>query len=112
MTTVETDVRAEYIAGLRKLADALEANPTIDTPYTGRGDIHYLNVHAHRRGEMSAWAQLLDDATEALDGKYYAIKGHLGGVSVQVVARAELLGRTVTREVEQFEVEPILPVQP
>lgn len=102
--------RAEYIAGLRLLADALEAYPWIETPYTGQGDIHYLNVHGREGRDMSTWARLLDDATEAPHGDYYTVKGRIGGVSVQVTARAEKVGHMVTRTVEQFEVEPFLPV--
>jgi hypothetical protein len=108
--------RADYIAGLRKLADALEANEAMRVPWQG-GEHSPWTQYCDSRDEMSAWVALLDDAVDhgirmvgATD--WYEVSGHIEGIRVQLNARPQRLGGTsVTREVEQFEVEPFLPVQ-
>jgi len=105
------DPRAEYIAGLRKLADLLVAAPQLSLP-EGNGPACYddLDVHVHNgREEMAAWAALLTDAAEGVAGSNYEITGRIHGVYISAfTGAASLGGREVTREQTVFEVEPFL----
>lgn len=109
MTEGTDTARAEYIAGLRKLADALEANPAMELPWPG-GSVSELGQYCHNRESMAAWVALLDDPKERTDGNWHEVSGRIVGIRVSVKIQAKHVGRSVTREVEQFEVEPFLPV--
>lgn len=51
----KADRRAQYIAGLRQLADVLEANPSVSTPYTG----------GHQAAELLIFADTANEFVEA-----------------------------------------------
>lgn len=108
--TADATARAEYIAGLRKLADALEANEAMELPWSG-GPISEFSQYCHGRESMAAWVALLDDPKERTDGEWHEVAGRIDGIRVSVKIQAKYVGHAVTREVEQFEVEPFLPVQ-
>lgn len=117
MTTAAIDARTAYIDGLREIANALEADPALSSPpeslYPGAGQISFL---VSSREAMAAWACLLEGATEGTANSIHHVQGHIRGVPVRVFASTEKIGGSkktiVTREVETFEVEPFLPVQP
>jgi hypothetical protein len=104
--------RADYIAGLRLLADALEADPSLPLPtdYSDGG----LSFQLRDRKGMAAWVRLLAvGAKESLTadhgyGPNYNIDGRIAGLPVHLYTTARRIGRTVRREVEQFEIAPFL----
>lgn len=110
MTTVEIDERAAQVAGLRKIADAIEANPAMELLWPGSA-VSALGQYVHDRESMAAWVALLDDPVEQTDREWHEVAGRIKGLRVSVKVQAKNVGRMVTREVEQFEVEPFLPVQ-
>lgn len=50
--------RAGYIAGLRRIADALEADDTLPLPYDGTSS--EFPVFTYTRDELVAWARVMD----------------------------------------------------
>ena len=103
--------RVAYIAGLRKLAAALEASPGLTHPSDGRSPYPFsLHVYVGTADEFREWASLLTSASEGIDGDTYRLVGALNGLHLSVSVAAKNVGRTVTREVETFEVEPFLSV--
>lgn len=63
MTTeakVNPDSRAEYIAGLRELANLLEQNPDLRLPYHGgQAEMLIFPSYGRQRAELARWARLL-----------------------------------------------------
>ena len=114
MSIEQNEQRAAYIAGLRLITDAIEANPAMELPYDG--DKSTLDVFSRSRESMAAWVALLDDPEERGNDysagiDWYRVDGRVGGVKVTVRARADQLGgRIVTREVASYDVKPFLPV--
>jgi hypothetical protein len=101
------DARAEYIAGLRKLADLLERNPAAALPLYGRPGTP-LSVYIYELDGVDAWAAMLCGPTEmvAESGNFgYELTGCLEGLHVQVRAPLEVLQHTVTGTVEVEQVE-------
>lgn len=105
MTTTDTTTtkRADYIAGLRQLADALDADPDLPLPWDGTA-VSRLSVFTATRAECAAWARVLGHAEKEISDDYYGFKltGQVSGVQVLVYApRAEVCTRRVvgTREV-------------
>lgn len=108
MTAAEE--RAAYVAGLRQLADILDAHPEVPLPYDGDSDeitFHFLSGE-DPRAEMAAAARALPctwrkDASD----DYFDLFGALAGLKVRLVAfRAQVCTRRVTgteeREVEEI----------
>jgi hypothetical protein len=113
MSATTDEERAEYVAGLRKLAAILEAVPTLAVPWRGADSTMPMDVIGHNREDVAAWATLLDDATETTDAEYHHLKGHIAGLHVYVITPVGRVGgRRVVREVETFEVEPFLTAEP
>ncbi len=108
MTT--TDDRAAYSAGLRQLADLLDAHPEIPLPYDGRPNggtpitIHHLDGN---RGAFAATVRALPGRKEkAVHGDYYDVNVSLHGLRLTVAAFRDTVcerivtgTREVTREV-------------
>jgi hypothetical protein len=101
MTAISA-ARADYAAGLRILADAIEADPNM--PLLGTTD-HML--FAHNRDEFVTAAALLKDATHhriesgSLTYKF-RLDGRIAGLQVTVFAKPEdACERLATRMVEQ-----------
>lgn len=62
MTTTED--RAAYVAGLRRLADAIESNPDLPLPY--QGGLHSpIAFHAHNIEDARAVRRVLMPSVEA-----------------------------------------------
>jgi hypothetical protein len=113
---VTTDTnRAGYIAGLRMLADILEADDTLPLPVHGRG----LPVSWSFWDDETAKTEMARVA-RALPGKktkdygdtYFRLGGQLSGLNVQLTAmRAAVCERVVTgvREVTVTEPDPDAP---
>ena len=104
--------RADYIAGLRLLADALERSPEVPLPYEGIAtDMTFHFLHGDDpKAAMAACARALPTSfTKDADGKYFDLHGKLAGLRVNLVAfRAEVCERVVTgtRQVEIEEPDP------
>jgi hypothetical protein len=100
------DPRAEYIAGLRMLADLLEARPELMKPHG------YLQViplgEVQSREQLAAWARALPGKKEKqITDQFANLVGTLRGVQVKVVAyrdevceRVVLGTETVTKKVK------------
>lgn len=109
-----TDTRADYIAGLRKIADALESNPDLRLPWHGSSKYGSpLSVFTDTKAEAAAWAFVLDGRAEknvTENGNYgFQLKGRMRGVHVLVYAkREEVCTRRVvgTREVVEEVADP------
>ena len=107
-TEAEQEVRAGYIAGLRRIADALEADPSLPLPYDGTGS--EFSVFTDSRDELVRWARVLDgkrDKEVTSDSNYgFKLHGVAGSLRVlvyapreQVCTRRVIGTREVTREV-------------
>lgn len=109
--TEQDPERAAYTAGLRQLADALDAHPEIPLPYDGHDGpitIQFL-FGADPRAEMAAAVRALPCAwrKDARDDQYFDLNGNLAGLKLHLVAfRDEVCTRRVTgteeREVEEI----------
>jgi hypothetical protein len=110
--------RDGYVAGLRALADALDAHP--DIPLPSEGSLWEMSIpfhgHAHeddRVGAMAAAARVLmpgrrDKAPD--ENGYFRIRGALHGLKLDIWAmREQVCGRVVigTREVTREVVVPV-----
>lgn len=101
-----TDTRAEYTAGLRALADLLDANPDVPLPYgAGTGDspadrltFYFLSSTQDPKTNLARIARLIPGkVTKESDDYNFTIAGRLRGVHVQAVAtRADVCERVVT----------------
>jgi hypothetical protein len=87
--------RAEYVAGLRILADLLEQHDDLSLPYPGTGTpLAFMVVtgrQAERHSRVHAIAELLavpmefnDPARGGYDRTYLALSGSLAGLKVSV----------------------------
>lgn len=98
----ETDEqRAEYIKGLRALADALEQHPELILPYTGSGraGLNVIPLGAdEQREQLAAWAKVLPGQKEKSPrDEYFDLIGAFHGVHIKVICdRAEVCERVVT----------------
>ncbi len=111
--------RVEYTAGLRALADLLDAHPELRLPYDGRtGPIAvYLTTQdgADQRANLAAWARVLPGPKTkeqaGTDGQLFALRARLHGLNFEVIAnRDEVCERVVvgTREVVETVPDPEL----
>jgi hypothetical protein len=117
MTTtpeITADPRAEYIAGLRMLADVLEANPHLRLPYTGSDQGSPINVmpHGDERQELADWARALPGKKQKKDrDAYFDLNAALRGLHITVIChRDEVCERIVigTHEVVEEKPDPAL----
>lgn len=88
------DERAGYIAGLRQLADALEAHPELPLPYDGTtGALTMQFLHDDPRAAMAAAARALpcqldkviNNYDDMPQGGYLYLRGKLAGLRVELV---------------------------
>jgi hypothetical protein len=102
--------RAEYIAGLRELADALEAHPELQLPYNGRPGGSAINVIPvdHEREQLAAWARVLPGQKDKKPrGEYFDLVGAFRGLHIKVICtRDEVCERVVVGEREVTEEVP------
>lgn len=96
--------RADYAAGLRVLADAIERNP--DTPLLGSGSP--LMLFAHDAAQFAAIAPFVEDAQPSYDlgtdHYQFQMDGRIRGLQVTVYARpGDVCEKSSTRMVEQHE---------
>jgi hypothetical protein len=116
MTDSTETVRAEYIAGLRVLADLLEARPEIPAPYHGRST--ELAIFTSGKDELVAAARAFpgkldktyDDNSSAFG---FELHGRLRGLRVVIYGdRNEVCRRVVTgtREVTKTVPAPDAPM--
>jgi hypothetical protein len=113
---VKLDKRAEYIKGLRALADVLENNPDLNLPFSGQ-KASSLNVIPHsgdeQREQLAAWVKVLpgrrDKSQYGADGKLFGLVGALHGIHIEVLCdRNEVCEKVVTgtREVTKEVPDP------
>jgi hypothetical protein len=100
-TNAQTDKRADYIAGLRDLADRLERHPDAPLPYEGRLGMSLVMPHSPE--EMAAAARCYGGRkVEETDG--FALVDGIPGLRIKVLsALAQVCERVETGEVEEYE---------
>lgn len=104
----EQDERAEMIAGLRALADTMEAHPEIPVPTSG-ASFSPLSFGFHgenaRERVIAAGRAMPCSLVLALpgDGQFAELRGHLAGLHVALYARREEL---LSSRVTGYEVMP------
>ena len=96
-TQATADPRAEYIAGLRMLADLLERNPHLKLPFYG--DMSPMRVLVcndepqEQRDQLAAWAKALpgrkDKAPGGLQGSFLMLRAKLRGLEFEVQAQRD-----------------------
>lgn len=88
-----TDARSAYTAGLRALADILEANPNVRLPYEGTMSALSWGVYGTHVPEGAEIPVALADLarvlipgirTKTIDDTYYRLEGNLHGLKVEV----------------------------
>jgi hypothetical protein len=113
MSTDEDFKRAEYIAGLRMLADVLETNPHLRLPFDGNVSELDVMPHGDQRQELADWARVLPGRKDKgeVAGRYLTLKGAFRGLKVKLICdREEVCERVVTgtREVTETVPDPEL----
>ncbi|MEV0968475.1 hypothetical protein [Microtetraspora glauca] len=104
--------RAEYIKGLRALADILEAHPELPLPYEGDdASLNFIegNAEEERRGAAVFARVMPGTVRKEPRGEYFDLFAEIHGVRVQWIARRENVCERVvtgTREVEIEEPDP------
>ena len=109
-TTAQTDKRADYIAGLRELADRLERHPDAPLPYEGNLGVSLVMPHSPE--QMAAAARCYGGRkVEETDG--FALVDGIPGLRIKVLsALAQVCERVETGEVEEYEdVEVLIPAR-
>ena len=108
--------REEYTAGLRALADLLDANPELRLPWTGTEDtavqVCVAGADDPQRA-LAAWAAALPGLkSKEPDETFFNLRGQVGAVHVEVFAyRSQVCRRVVTgtREVTKTVMDPAAP---
>lgn len=109
----QLDPRAAYTAGLRALADILDAHPELPLPYDGTGSaLDWIEVGDDARRHAAVFARVMPGtvAKSVSDtaGQFY-LTFQLHGLGLRVIStRAQMCERVVTgtREVEIEEPDP------
>lgn len=107
------DPRAEYIAGLRMLADLLERHSEVPLPSTGRTmpiDI-WVTREEDQAAKLAELARLLPGrktkSQVGSQGQWFCLTAHLRGLKVEVTAdRNEVCEKVVTGSREVIEEVP------
>lgn len=107
---MKTEPRAAYIAGLRQLADWLEANPDIELPSNGGSwnPINFSEWGPKARDKAAAFARAMPGVVRkgGSDG-YFTLRAQLAGLHVQFIAHREAVcERVVVGEREVTETIP------
>lgn len=110
------DRRAEYIAGLRQLADLLEAHPELSMPSSGSWSSDPIGIAEFGTGQrerIAKWARLLPGKKSkelgGTSGEILRMLGRLRGLHIKVICdRDEVCERRVlgTREVTEEVPDP------
>lgn len=82
--------RENYVAGLRQLADTIEANPELVLPYTG-GESTF-DVFTETAEETKAWRKVIpgfvSEKVTPTDHYPIELRGAVAGVTVGIFAKA------------------------
>ena len=109
-TTAQTDKRADYIAGLRELADRLERHPDAPPPF--EGNLGMWLVMPHSPEEMAAAARCYGGRKiQQVDG--FGLIDGIPGLRIKVLsALAKVCELVETGEVEYYEdLEVLIPAR-
>lgn len=115
--TAESQQRSEYTAGLRALADLLDANPNIELPMTGQSydPLQWVLTHDESQAETLATIAraLPGQLSKSGNDEFFRLKGQIRGFYVKILAdRDEVCTRRVvgTREVVETVPDPSVEV--
>lgn len=93
------NARADYITGLRAIADALEADDDLPLPYPGRCSESL--IFCRTREQVQAWARVMTGEKrkeiEDSDGYGFALHGRVHGILVDVRVDREQVCRRVVK---------------
>jgi hypothetical protein len=109
-TSAQTDKRADYIAGLRELADRLERHPDAPPPF--EGNLGMWLVMPHSPEEMAAAARCYGGRKiQQVDG--FGLIDGIPGLRIKVLsALAKVCELVETGELEEYEdVEVLIPAR-
>ena len=82
-----SDDRAAYVAGLRELADFIEANPELPLPGITTASVHPDGDDAQARAEVDRIAEILSAAPEfRTGGEHYVASRRFGPVEYTAIA--------------------------
>ncbi|WP_214111066.1 hypothetical protein [Acrocarpospora catenulata] len=85
MMTTDSTVRADFIAGLRRLADFLAANPKVPVPtYGTEVTVHARGTDDEQRTAVDLIADLI--GSPASDGDHYTTGRDFGPIAYRAVA--------------------------
>lgn len=107
----DTDARAEYIAGLRAIADALDHDTTLGIPFHGHASA--AMIFPRTREELIAWTRLLTERNTPVIREYepygFKLDGQICGFTVSIHAPLDIAGEpNGTRTVTTYELAPEL----
>ena len=113
-TTTSTDPRADYIAGLRALADLLESTeelplPNTDTVYWYLFGSANLTLEEQKTEALRIVRMLPGKQDKETTGDLYRLTGHVRGLQTQVIVERDAVCERVvvgTRTVEVEEPDP------
>lgn len=85
------DERAEYTAGLRALADLLDASPRLRLPYSGIASPLLVMTMSggDQRRECADWVRVLQDGQKSVRGDAFDVQGRLRGLHICVIANRD-----------------------
>jgi hypothetical protein len=111
----EAAARAVYTAGIRALADRLDARPDVPLPFPGRlGPVvfHFLGdedpIPAMTAAALALggpWRESVRDYPGSIGGGYFDLSGEFHGLEVQLTARLDV---ACERDGEQWRPLPAL----
>jgi hypothetical protein len=85
MMTTDSSARAEFIAGLRRLADFLAANPKVPIPAYGADiNLHTGGSDDQQRAEVDRIAELIGSTPS--EGVHYETTRNFGPITYRAVA--------------------------
>ena len=104
--TRERAQRADFTAGLRQLADALDAHPEAKLPYSG-GPLAELLFQPKTAAEMDAtaaalgceWTPNIWDATQS-GAEYFEMTGSLAGLKLKLLIERAKVGDAMDRLID------------
>jgi hypothetical protein len=114
-TATNDDPRAEYIAGLRALADVLEANPDIDPPGNQMTWVTswLVDPKAETRKIIRAIGGKWDKRGGGTDGSIMVFESRISGLPVEILCQREQVCERVvvgTRQVTKTVPAPDAPM--
>lgn len=101
----EAAKRAEWLNGVRSLADFIEANPDFGVPYGGFTQYLYAGDSDETKSALAAMARMLGTAAKETSDFYFQLTRMFGPIPFTVAVDREMVCRKVVTGVETVEVQ-------